>query len=255
MQTAILSRITRHGARAIEPDASSLVMGDDRASAEQRISVYAHMYRARIAEALAAQFPRLAKELGADDFAALSAAYVAEQPSVHWSLRYVGERFPDWLELDDPILAALARLEWARADVFDLVDEPLLGLEDLRTWPADRFAELPLKLVAAHRLVNVPSGTGQLWESIGSGKPDDSPSNPASTASESLLVWRQGIAVYHRSVDEFERAALELAAKGTRFGVVCESLAGSLDEETTVARAFAWLSTWVLDELVVATDA
>ena len=67
-----------------------------------------------------------------------------------------------------------------------------------------------------------------------------------------MLVWRKDVTVYHRPVDEAERTALGRAAEGTTFGALCEALAATLPPEEAITRAFAWLSTWLADELLVA---
>ena len=257
MQASVMSLVT--GRQAVADgealDAATLIVGDDRAGAEERVHVYANMYRARIVEALESQFPRLAKRLGADDFGALASAYITDEPSRHPSLRYVGERLSSWLGARGPesrMLAGLAALEWARADVFDLADEPLLTLEALHAWPMERFGELPLRLVTAHRLVTVPRGTAPLWDELGGEVAESVDLSPVPVGTESLCVWREGTVVYHRLVDEAERAALELASSGTHFGVICESLVGSHGEEAAVAQAYTWMSTWLTDGLLVA---
>ncbi len=142
---ALLAQITSgHGAPSL-PDATALVTGDARASGAERIHVYQHMYRARLIEALEGQFPRVSRWLDADAFAEVVAAYVTDEPSRHPSLRFIGRRFPDWLaarapaEARHPALADLARLEWAREDVFDAADQGTLTLETVRGWPPDRF--------------------------------------------------------------------------------------------------------------------
>lgn len=251
-----MALITGRDGGLVVPDASTLIVSDARASADERLHVYAHMYRARIVEALESQFPRLAKLLGADDFAELAAAYISDEPSRHASLRYVGERLADWLAAhrpDSPALVGLAALEWARADVFDLADDWALSLEAVRDWPPERFAELPLQLVTAHRLVTAPAGTAALWDSL----TDDVVSPAAERAAhsveadpQSLLVWREGTVVYHRLIDAAEHAALQLAAPGTHFGVLCESLLATHDEPAAIAQAYAWMSTWLADGLV-----
>jgi hypothetical protein len=251
-QTALLALITGRDLGALTPAPGSLIAGDARASAEERLHVYAHMYRARIAEALESQFPRLARLLAADDFGELAAAYIADEPSRHPSLRDVGERLPAWLEArraDAPELAGLAALEWARADVFDLVDEPAMTLESVRDWPPDRFAELPLRLMTAHRLVTVAAGTARLWDSLGIDVGGGATDREALAQAEieTLIVWRDGTVVYHRLVDAAERAALELAAQGTHFGVVCESLLVTHGEERAAGQSYAWMSTWLAD--------
>jgi len=265
----LLAHITTgHGGGATPiTDATALVIGDTRASALERIHVYQHMYRARIVEALEAQFPRLARWLGAEAFANLAAAYIADEPSRHPSLRFLGRRFPDWLaahplaEARPDALAALARLEWAREDVFDAVDESTLTLDAIRGWPPDQFAELPLRLVAAHRRVRLAQPVTALWDAIGPAARavDASVLDAIAEASaaragdgESLLVWRQGIAVFHRTTDAAESAALDAIAAGTTFGAVCEMLSCASPEDEAVAQSFAWLSAWATDELLVA---
>jgi hypothetical protein len=247
-----MALITGREAGVAVPDAAALIVGDARASADERMHVYAHMYRARLAEALASQFPRLAKRLGTAAFTALASAYISDEPSRHPSLRFVGERLPAWLAARgrSPVVAGLARLEWARADVFDLADEATLTVDDVRSWPMDRFGELPLRLITAHRLVTVPEGTAQLWDALGA-EPSNGDAEPPNVAgAASLVVWREGTLVYHRQVDEAERSALERAAQGTHFGVICESLLATHGEEAAVAQAYEWMSTWVTDGLL-----
>jgi len=264
---ALLAQITLgHGGPSL-PDATALIIGDARASAAQRIHVYQHMYRARLIEALEAQFPRVSRWLGVDAFAALVAAYVTDEPSRHPSLRFIGRRFPDWLavrtpaEARHPALADLARVEWAREDIFDATDQATLALETVRGWPPERFGEIPLRLVTAHRVLRLARPVAALWDAIGPAAEisradslDEAAAAAATTAAggETLLIWRQGIAVFHRAVDAAEAAALDRVADGTTFGAICEMLSHSRPEQEAVAQAFTWLSTWTADELLVA---
>jgi hypothetical protein len=168
-QTALLAMITDAAPHPFTPSADALVVSDARASADERVHVYAHMYRTRIAEALESQFPRLARLLGAVAFAELALAYVADHPSRNPSLRFIGNELPDWLERKHGSigLSDLARVEWARSDVFDVVDEPTLTVDALRAWPLDDFMRLPVKLVAAHRMVTVDFAISAFWDQIG----------------------------------------------------------------------------------------
>ena len=265
---ALITGQTAEGAAgAPAPDPATLVLGDARADAQSRVHVYQHKYRSRMAEALESQFPRLARWLGADDFAPLTTAYVADHPSRHPSLRFLGARFPDWLAQRSaaqegsglhPALADLARLEWARTDVFDAADQAPLAIGVLRAWPADRFAELPLRLIGAHRRLRLAHPVAALWDAIGpAAQPserdlDRMAADAAAARPESLVVWRQGVSVFHRATDDAERAALDALAAGTSFGLICEALPAQHPEEAA-ARAFSWLSTWTTDELLAAT--
>lgn len=271
VQSALLSLITgRDEGRGRSLTAAALVVSDARGSAEERIAVYAYMYRARMVEALESQFPRLAKHLGSADFAALCAAYIDDHPSRHPSLRHLGQRLPGWLQAhrpEHPLLGGLAALEWARTDVFDALDEPLLTMDDVRAWPAEQFGELPLRLMGAHRVVTVPAGTSALWDGLlvpeggGSGaadrarpgaveQPGERDEQRNDKADEVLLVWREGTMVFHRPVQPAERAALALARVGTAFGVICDSLLQVNDEEAATRQAFAWMAAWLADGLL-----
>ena len=272
-QTALLAMITDPAPHPFTPRPDALVVSDARASAEERVQVYANMYRLRIAEALESQFPRVARRLGAQAFAELAFAYVTEHPSRHPSLRFIGAALPDWLARRHRSLGLsdLARLEWARADVFDVVDEPTLTIDALRAWPPHEFLRLPVKLVAAHRIVTGDFAISAFWERIGAtstedadhqgeagcahahAAPVDAQLEPAHLpAGESILIGRQGTAVYHRAITEAERDVLERAARGTTFGAICDGLPAFRTTEEASARAFAWLWSWTTAELLVA---
>lgn len=256
VQAALLSRITGQDLGAPAFETASLIRGDARAGAEERLAVYAFMYGSRLVEALESQFPRLARLLGAAAFAELTADYVADQPSRHPSLRELGRGLPAWLaaqRTDQPSLAALAALEWARADVYDLADEPVMTLDAPRAFPPERFGELPLRLIAAHRFVEVDAATEALWDGLAPNAADPTgvpPTSLEAAPAATLLVWRHGIAVYHRAVDPEERAALALVSTGSRFGVICDALSAVHGDDAAAARAFTWLSTWISDGLL-----
>jgi hypothetical protein len=284
-QPALLAMITDAAPHPFTPSADALVVSDARATADERVQVYAYMYRARIAEAMESQFPRLARVLGAEAFAELAFAYVTDHPSRSPSLRFIGSALPDWLERKHRTVALsdLARLEWARADVYDAVDEPPLTVEALRAWRLDDFLRLPVKLVAAHRIVTVDFAIAAFWDRIGAagtpssaatsaapaafgerdeacacehaqavGPLDGEPEAPDHAGGESLLVWRQGTVVYHRTIGDTEREVLELAAAGTTFGAICEALPSWRSTEDSSAQAFTWLWSWTTAELPTA---
>ncbi|MFL5306508.1 MAG: putative DNA-binding domain-containing protein [Polyangia bacterium] len=229
------------------------VIGDARAGADERVQVYANMYRLRVAEALESQFPKVARLLGPDAFGDAAVAFVAAVPSRDPSLRWLGRGFPDWLAAnrrDQQDLVALARLEWARADVFDLADQPVLTVEALRGLAPDTFADLPLRLIDAHRFVDAGSATLALWSRLREEGQGDARVDAPQDAGGGTLVWRQDVAVYHRGLGADERATLESVAAGTTFGLVCERLAAGRTDEEAATRAFGWLSTWALDGLL-----
>ena len=227
-QRAFWARVTLPGgagdftaassSRPVAP-AVSLAQGNECVTADERLAVYAFMYQSRLAEALAATFPRLAAHLGHARFCALSAAYAAERPSRNPSLRHFGAGFSAWLRVrapEDRAACALAELEWARADIFDAPDETPLDLAEAQALMARRGASAPLGLIRAHRLLSLPVAVATLWDA-----PEGGSALPA-LLPEHLVVWRQEMSVYHRVVGAGELRALHAAARISSLGALCE---------------------------------
>jgi len=242
LQLAFLEAVAG-GAR--DPALERLIVGDARLDAAGRLDIYADMYRLRLRAALAATFPLTAQALGDEAFAARADAYFAAHPSRAPSLRDAGARFPELLE---GWRADLARLEWARHDVFDAVDEATLDEAAVRARGPEGIAELPVRLVAAHRRVAVAFAVEPVWRALA----DDGAPDGAEPGPRTLLVWREGVTVYHRRVDAVEDDAPAAAAAGLAFGALCERLAETLGAEAAPRRAGELLRRWLHDQLLAA---
>jgi hypothetical protein len=231
-----------------------VIEGDARRSAIGRLDIYANMYFFRIRDALRADFPKLAALLGADVFHNLCTDYLWACPSEHPSLRWAGARLPAYLAAhalgrEQPAAIDLARLEWARADLFDAPDAAPLTVDDVRALGAESLAALPLRWVPAHARLDVAWPADELWRAVERG---DVPSLPAAPSSRTLIVWRQGVVVYHRAVEPAEHDALAVLDEGASFAALCERLAARAPVEAAAAQAFALLARWLTDEWIVA---
>jgi len=245
VQQAFLGVITSpDGVEAALWDAGGLerlVVGDDRLSAAGRIGVYADMYRLRLRAALAATFPFTAKLVGDAAFDALAGRFFARHPSRSPSLRDAGAAFPGFLAARGCGWAAdLARLEWARHDVFDDVDEPVLDVAAARALGP---LGLEVRLVRAHRLVGTRHAIAPAWRDLADGRePGVPPVEPSQ-----ILVWREGVSVFHRRVESPEAEALAAAAAGLPFAALCETLADGSGQ-----LAASLLGRWLSDRLLAA---
>ena len=105
------------------------LIGSPNLSVTQGLAIYQHAYRARLLGVLREDFPAVRYWLGDEDFAALVQAYLAANPSQHFSLRWLGERFAGFIaqhyaaEAAAP-LVELANLEWAFTLAFDAPEGP-----------------------------------------------------------------------------------------------------------------------------------
>ncbi|HZP43318.1 MAG TPA: putative DNA-binding domain-containing protein [Candidatus Binatia bacterium] len=227
---------------APDPALVPLVVPTARLDAAAHVRLYADMYFWRLRDVLRADYPRLVAVLGDAAFAALARAYLAAHPSDRPSVRDLGRHLPAFLAASPPpgtppFLADLARLEWARGEVFDAPDAAPLALDALRAvppaeWPALRFAPVPafVMLVAAWPV-------DALW--------DAPEANRVRAERTALRVWRRGFDVYHARMDAAEEAALARLVAGEPFAGICEPCERAED-------AAALLLRWLDDGLLAA---
>ena len=259
VQAALLSRITGLELGGPSSDPASFIRGDARGSAEERLAVYAFMYRSRFVEALESQFPRLARLVGADAFADLTAAYVADRPSRHPSLRELGRALPGWLAADvrtnhagaagGARVGARRRLRSRRRAGHDAGRAPRLSAGALRRAAAQADRGAPIRrgrsgdrgVVGRARARG--SGSACLVDDVGA------PREAARGAT--LLVWRQadrGLSPRGQSARSARRSRWSRRAASSASSAT--SSRRRMATRRPPAQAFAWLSTWISDGLL-----
>ena len=152
-------------------DLEALIAAGGRLEPADRLDIYDNMYFYRLLEALQEDFPRLLEAVGPARFHNLVTDYLLRHPSSNPSLRHLGERLPGFVEKhalgsESPVLADLARLEWARADLFDRADAAPLTRERLARLPQDRAGEARLTLVPAFALLRLEHDAPRLWRGM-----------------------------------------------------------------------------------------
>ena len=142
-------------------EARTAVVPSRTMTAQERIDVYRDMYEARLADALAADFPRLAAHLGDDRFRELAHLYVRQHPSRSYTLNRFGDRLPEFLRdevdgLKRPALAYdLARFELTLTGVFDEAESTPVGADAVLGVPAEKWDSARLRPISAFRLLEL----------------------------------------------------------------------------------------------------
>jgi hypothetical protein len=231
----------------------SEIRGDDCLGATERLEIYARMYCARLIDALGEDYPRVAAILGPEVFGETAHDYVTTNPSTHPSLRWFGRGFAEFLAESGRrglpgFLPDLARLEWARLDVFDAPEADLLNVESLRHVPPEGWASLKLRLAPAVEILRVAWPVHSIWES-------DQPDAEWQSEESWLRVWRQGDKVYQARMDVVERTALACVEAGDEFADVCGGLTAVVPSEVAAQTAGALVLRWIEDGILRATPA
>lgn len=212
--------------------------------ARVRVGIYAGMYRARLVDALRADFPKLARLVGESEFATLAAGYARQHPSEHYDISRIGRRFASFLSAHPETnsredAADLAALEWARAEVFvESNDAPLEHAAWIALLSQDPSVTR-ICTVRALRVLRLQHDVVPVFRSL------DAESAPVAPRAEptALVVWRarSGHQVFHAVLTTQEACALELATLGATLADICGAFAES---EDPVQAAFAAFSSW-----------
>jgi hypothetical protein len=224
-------------------------------SAVDRVDIYANMYFYRIRDVLREEFAKVLDILGDDGFHNLVTDYLVACRPKHPSLRDAGARLPAFLA-EHPLaegrawVAELARLERTHLELHDGPDAEALSLEFVRTIQPAELGALTLLAIPSHRLLRNRFQVSAVWKAPDRHQAAGAPRE----ISETLLVWRQDLTVFHRAVPADEEALLQLVATGARFDIVCERLLESEGDERAIGRAFELLTRWVVDGLICAAQ-
>ncbi|MBI1951474.1 MAG: putative DNA-binding domain-containing protein [Acidobacteria bacterium] len=253
-----------------EASINALFAGDERLPAVERLDIYANMYFYRLLDCLAEDFPKVRAAVGPERFHNLVTDYVLRHPSEHPSLRFLGRRLPEFIRdhqqvaADFPFLADLARLEWARADVFDAPDAAPLSREALASLPQERAGESRFTLIPAFALLRFDHDVIRFWRalddagSVPAAAPDGGPAAapprgsiaPPARRSAAARVWRKDLVVHHASLDDEEMLCLELAQAGEPLGRICQVLAAGRSPAQATGRAGRMIQAWLEDGIL-----
>jgi len=220
-----------------EPVSSCLgvIVGDARYSREERLSVYAEAYFARVLQSLSEDFRSLRRLMGDEDFAGLIAAYLERHPSRCDGLEAVGFALPDFLEAstgEHARLAALARLEWKVMESLHADTAPPRGTCPVSEAACDALASKPLVLNPSLRLLATRWDVDLFW---------NNQVEELHERARFLEIMRIDGRVEVSSLSEREFSALELAASGRNLAEICELLI----ETVLPDEIQSWSSRWV----------
>jgi hypothetical protein len=251
-----------------DPTIGSHVVGTQRVPVETRLGIYGNGYRLRLIEALQKSFPVLAQLLD-EKFEALAASYVEAHESPFFNIRWYGDRMAEFLAADAeyskvPILAEMARWEWAMDAVFDAADAEPIDASAFAGIPPEDWAGLQFDWSPAVQVLELEWNVPQLWKAVMEGSDQPEPALEPS----SYLIWRRELQIFFRPLGKEEAAAVTAVRGGHRgagrsFGELCVLLCEHLDEseamepemavEPAVAsqHAAAFLRGWVESGLLV----
>ncbi|AOE82147.1 DNA-binding domain-containing protein [Pseudomonas lurida] len=232
---------------------AATLLGGPTLDVDTGLAIYHHGYLSRLQDVLLHDFGAIRYWLGDDEFASLTQAYVRRYPSAHYSLRWLGERFPAFIlehrvaEQSAP-LAELARLEWAFTLAFDAPPGEPLTLDDMARLPPEAWPALQVTLAPSVQQLPCRFNSVAIWRASKDASPF--PHSQALAPAQTCLVWRHQHVCHYRSLEPDEADALAgMATTGWSFAELCAALAVSYEEGAPL-QAATWLKQWIQDGLL-----
>ena len=231
------------------------VVGDGRASAEERVQVYVEGYRLRLMEVLEDNFDGLHGLVGDEEFDRLGRAYIDVHPSSHPSVRWFSQHLPGFLRGTEPYaahpyLAEMAEFEWTQGCVFDAADDAAIGMEVFAALPPEAWAGARFTLRTAVRRLDLHWNIPAVWQALAAG--ETPPELVSGERPQGWVLWRQDFDTHWRSLGEDEAWALDAVREGNSFAVLCEGLCRWHAESAVALQAASLLKRWLADGLVAA---
>jgi hypothetical protein len=221
-------------------------------SAERRLGIYHHAYRARLLETMRDTFGHTLRYLGDEWFDHLARAFIECTPSASSNLRWYGRSWPQWLALQlneaspmgsHPEVPELAELDWALRRAFDAADAPVMSLPHLAAMTPEDWATAVLPAQPSLQMLTLRCNTLSLWHALD----DDTEVPQPETLSEpmSVLVWRHDERPHFRSMAAMEAYAVGLLTQGQSFADICAAMAEHFTDDDTTPVAGVLLRQWV----------
>lgn len=224
---------------------------------ETRLGIYANAYRARLTEALQENYPALHTLLGDERFYTLCEQYIDHTPAHHFSIRYFGDRLAALLSQKpeyrfQPVVAEMARFEWALRAAFDAADTAPTSREQLQEIPPESWPGVNLQAIPAMQILELQWNVPGLWQAID----EENEPVPAERLEQAIpwLIWRQDLRVYFRSLAEDEAWALAQLDRGLEFTGLCEGLTQWHDSQQAAQRSAELMLSWVDAGIIVLTS-
>lgn len=217
-------------------------------SAERRLDIYHHAYRARLVEVLADTYERVALYIGEESFESAAQAYVENNTSSTRNLRDYGRTFPAFLKKiypDDGEIAELADMDGRLRYSFDGLDANTLQASDIASIEPQDWDRVIFQLHPTTSFVTFNWNVVDIWRHLSD--EEAPPSAQRLALAQTWLFWRKGLQPHYRSLAPEEHSALRSISEGRAFGEICGELAEQFpDSDVTVCIA-GWLREWLSD--------
>lgn len=229
-------------------DIEEEIIGIDQDFKDTRLGVYHEGYFLRLLEGLSRDFPAVKKLAGETKFEELGCEYIRKFPSMHFSVRYVGQHFAKFLADNsalDPIWGEMAAFEGALENATDAKDAPAITFEEMAALSPESWSTLRFETHPSLAILPLSYAIPPLWQHLlQEGK---KPALDREKTPKHWLIWRFNRKSYFRPADENQLWMMRAIQKGSTFSDICTGLCDFLEEEKVIPFAAEALRIWIAE--------
>lgn len=237
-------------------------------TAQERLSIYANAYYARLVECLGECFPVFKRAVGEEVFNGFAFEYLQRYPSRSYTLNRLDQHFARFLEETRPdrseegsapqevswpdFMIDLATLEWTIGQIFDglgVEHERTLTADDLKGVQAEDFARAELIPVVCLRLLAFRYPVNAYYTAVRqAGEKEEVPI--PEPARELVAITRRDFVVRRYPLTPPQHALLGELQKGRKVGEAIASAAevSEIDDEKLAAELHSWFHFWTAEQ-------
>jgi hypothetical protein len=218
------------------------------------LDVYRDGYALRLIEVLTMDFPGILAMVGPEGFDRLTRGYIANHPSHHPSVRWLGRQFANFLATTapydrTPALAEMARFEWALGEAFDSVDAEPIRAEAVMAVPPEAWETIAFSTIPSLQCLAFAHDVPPAWQRREEVEPG-ALEVAALEAPVPWVIWRPERVSNFRSLEPDEAAMLAAMIEGQPFPALCGALLPHVEEDQAAARAAGLLRAWVEEGMI-----
>lgn len=254
MQNAILS--SEHD------EFLSVVKANGASEKRSRFDIYSSAYLIRLMDVLRADFKVTCFYLGESETTEILSDYLSKNISTHFSIRYLGQYFSEYIlrkrELNNAkCYADLARFEWALIHAIDAQDGSPITLKYLQNLSPEQWPDLTVCRHTSVTLKQTTTDVIQFYSAFCQGDEAQSIIQSRKNDTNYWLIWRYDQAIQYRACDEAEYVALLILEQACSIG----EFAARIEEDnstkgivTDPQQLAVWIQQWAQEGLLISPE-
>ncbi len=223
------------------------IKGDDKVSAQDRLSIYKNAYRLRLREVIDTDHPILGIYLGDDLFDKMVDGYIDHNPSHNRSLRQFCDALPAYLK-EEPFfsqhlqISELARFERLLLSAFDAEDRKIATQDDLQQLPTEEWLDLNIRFHPSLQIFTTSWNVVETWQAI----KGETPPPPPLEQNNCWVLWRNNERLTEfRSITSLEQIMLHCFLRGDSLSVVADQIIEHVEEALAPQTLLSTLNLWL----------